>query len=102
MKKIHLYDTTLRDGEQAAGVAFTFEEKIAIARLLDAAGVHEIEVGIPEKGRGILQLLLQPGVESGELARPELAGWTRCSPLKESSSKSASGGSSPSTRSSTA
>lgn len=47
MMSIQLYDTTLRDGAQRAGISFSVEDKIKIARKLDELGVHFIEGGWP-------------------------------------------------------
>ena len=47
MKTITVYDTTLRDGTQGAGVSFSLQDKLDIARRLDDLGVHYIEAGYP-------------------------------------------------------
>jgi len=47
MKRIQVYDTTLRDGTQAEDIAFTLEDKVRIAERLDDLGVHYIEGGWP-------------------------------------------------------
>ena len=44
---VGLYDTTLRDGEQSVGVVLSPEDKLEIAKALDAAGIDRIEAGFP-------------------------------------------------------
>ncbi|MEX1180839.1 MAG: citramalate synthase [Cucumibacter sp.] len=45
--RLYLFDTTLRDGAQTAGIEFSLEDKIAIARLLDGLGIDYVEGGYP-------------------------------------------------------
>jgi len=47
---VHIVDTTLRDGEQKAGVALRVSEKIHIAKVLDSMGIYQIEAGTPAMG----------------------------------------------------
>ncbi|MFA9436895.1 MAG: homoaconitate hydratase, partial [Candidatus Bathyarchaeota archaeon] len=51
-KKVWIFDTTLRDGEQMPGVTYTIDEKVKIARQLDELRVPKIEAGFPITSRG--------------------------------------------------
>lgn len=54
-EKIYIFDTTLRDGEQSAGCAFTPQEKLEIAKQLEKLGVDIIEAGFPCSTPGDLE-----------------------------------------------
>ncbi|CAA7602347.1 2-isopropylmalate synthase [Acididesulfobacillus acetoxydans] len=56
---IILCDTTLRDGEQTPGVAFTYAEREMIARALTDAGIDELEVGVPALGTDEVDVIRQ-------------------------------------------
>ncbi len=49
--KKYIIDTTLRDGEQSPGFAFSMEQKVKLAILMDRSGIHQIEAGIPAMGK---------------------------------------------------
>jgi 2-isopropylmalate synthase len=47
MTRIHIYDTTLRDGSQGEGISFSLEDKLRITQRLDELGVDYVEGGYP-------------------------------------------------------
>lgn len=72
--QILIVDTTLRDGEQTAGVVFANKEKIRIAKLLSEIGVHQIEAGIPVMGgdeKEVIQEIVSMGLGAS------IMGWNR-------------------------
>jgi len=74
-KKVRIFDTTLRDGEQTPGVALTSEEKLEIASQLDMLGVDTIEAGFPITSKGereAIKLIAEAGLKAEvcALARP--------------------------------
>ncbi|MDN5292810.1 MAG: homocitrate synthase NifV [Eubacteriales bacterium] len=73
-KDIIIVDTTLRDGEQTAGVVFANKEKVRIARMLDEIGVHQIEAGIPVMG-GDEKEAIKEIVKAG--LRASIMAWNR-------------------------
>lgn len=52
MRKINVFDTTLRDGEQSPGVNLNIQEKLEIAKQLERLGVDIIEAGFPASSQG--------------------------------------------------
>ncbi len=46
-ERLYLYDTTLRDGAQTAGIEFSLEDKIAITAMIEELGIDYVEGGFP-------------------------------------------------------
>lgn len=72
--RIRIFDTTLRDGEQTVGISLTPDQKLEIAKRLDALGVDVIEAGFPTTSEGERQaarMITDEGLSS------EICGMTR-------------------------
>jgi 2-isopropylmalate synthase len=67
MDKVVIFDTTLRDGEQAAGASLNAQEKLELAKQLDRLGVDVIEAGFPSSSSGDFEAVR---VVAQELKRP--------------------------------
>lgn len=66
-QKMKIHDVSLRDGEQQTAVVFRREEKVAIAKQLDALGVHRIEAGMPavsDQDKAAIQDIASLGLKS--------------------------------------
>lgn len=75
--KVLIFDTTLRDGEQAAGTSLTPQEKLTIARQLDKLGVDVIEAGFPISSPGDFEAVQ---LIANEVRRPIICGLAHCRP----------------------
>ena len=75
--RITIFDTTLRDGEQAPGFSLRTSEKVQLARALDLLGVDLIEAGFPiaseDDAEGVKQV-------AASIRRPVIAALARCRP----------------------
>jgi len=74
-RDVIIFDTTLRDGEQAPGNSLTAEEKLRLARQLDSLGVDVIEAGFPAASDGDFRSVRDIAVD---LRRPIVAALARC------------------------
>ncbi len=73
-KRIRIFDTTLRDGEQTPGVSLTADDKIEIARQLSKLGVDVIEAGFPSSSEGEKKVVAQIAKDGLE---PEICALSR-------------------------
>ena len=71
---IYIFDTTLRDGEQSAGIGFTKEDKLQIAHALKRLNVDIIEAGFPASSQGDLEAV---SAIAKEIKGPVICGLAR-------------------------
>src|SRR6266702_4793586 len=76
-QRIIIFDTTLRDGEQSPGASMNLEEKVRMARQLDALGVDVIEAGFPMASEDDF---LAVRAVAREVRRPIIAALARTTP----------------------
>jgi 2-isopropylmalate synthase len=74
-ERIRIFDTTLRDGEQAPGYSMRKDEKLRMARQLDRLGVDVIEAGFPVASEGDF---LAVQAVAAAIRRPIIAALARC------------------------
>ena len=72
--KVYIFDTTLRDGEQSAGIGFTIEDKLEVARQLGRLNVDIIEAGFPFSSPGDFEAV---SLIAREVRGPVIAGLAR-------------------------
>ena len=73
-RRIRIFDTTLRDGEQTPGVSLTADDKIEIAHQLSKLGVDVIEAGFPSSSEGekkVVKDIAKAGLTSKSAHYPE-------------------------------
>ncbi|MDX2193844.1 MAG: 2-isopropylmalate synthase [Gemmatimonadales bacterium] len=76
-RRITIFDTTLRDGEQAPGNSMTADDKVRLARQLDQLGVDVIEAGFPAASEGDFRSVRDV---AAAVRRPVICALARCKP----------------------
>lgn len=75
MRKVQLFDTTLRDGDQTPGVNFNIQEKVQIARQLERWGIDAIEAGFPVASPGDFEAVREI---ANSVEKMRVVGLARC------------------------
>jgi 2-isopropylmalate synthase len=75
--RVVIFDTTLRDGEQSAGIGLTTQEKLEIAKQLERLGVDVIEAGFAASSPGDFEAVSEI---SAQVRGPKIASLARCVP----------------------